>query len=314
MKRLTGGLLSSTILRSPPGEGGGGAAGGAAGADNAGADGAGGTQDNKGSGGDRPALTDGGQASGDKGGAAAPYRPEGLPDHLFGKSDQETIDRLHKTVSGFRQTEGDRGAVPKTPDEYRLEFGDKVKPFAENFGKDPLFKQTLTIAHEAGITDKQFGKFLPKLLEHMVDSGMVEAPLDATAELLKLMPASAAGLDDAGKKAAAGKRLQDNIAWVDTMTKQFASGDQTKQAPISQAFEWLAAAATDKVQANYLIEFLRGNATEQRPALDGGKPPAGTDGAAVQARLRDPRNDPMSSKFEQGFADETDRLSKQTWG
>lgn len=260
-----------------------------------------------------PSAGDGGQASSAQ--AAVPYRPDGLPDHLSGTSDKETIDKLYKAFDGYRRGEGERGGVPRSPDDYKFEWGETMKPFAENFGKDPLYKETLSIAHKAGISDKAMAKFLPALLGHMVESGMVAPPVNAGEQLMKLTPREAAGLDAAGQKAAAGRRLNNNIAFVDGLKSQLLGSDpQAAQSPLGQALDWLAAETTDKVQANFLVEWLMGRGEQPKPALDGGRKAGGTDDEAIKARIRDPRNDPNSATFDRAFAAETDRLSQQQWG
>jgi hypothetical protein len=274
----------------------------------------------QGSGAGPSASGSGGQASGAGAQGSqdqiAPYRPEGLPDHLLGQSDKETLDKLFGAYKGSRDAIGAFGELPKEPTGYKVEFGDKVKPFTEGFAKDALWGETLKLAHAAGIREKQFNAFVPKLLEHMVTSGLVQAPVDPQAELLQLAPASAANLDDAGKKTEAGRRLQHNIAWVDGLREQLTGGSNAdpQAEPLRKALDWLSAQTADSLHANVLVEWMQGQGKEVRPALNGGKPASGTDKASVQARMNDPRNDPRSQKFEKAFADETDRLSKQVFG
>lgn len=296
------------IAFAPPDEGGGAAAegGAAAGGEAAGAAGsdAGGNQSQGSSGGPSPGADDGQSSSAASAGAA--YRPDGLPDHLFGKTDQETIDKLHKAVSGFRQVEGERGAVPKSADEYKFEASDKLKPYVADFDKDPVYKDVRGIAHKAGLTDKQFNAFLPAVLEHFVDAGLVEGSVNAEAELLKLAPAQLEGAPVAERKAAAERQLRDNIAWVDEVK-------DTGLMPPDLA-DAIAAEVTDKLWANQLVQWLRGQYQEQRPALDAGKGAGGMSDAQLQERLNDDRNNPSSQKFDKNFAAETDALYKKRYG
>lgn len=237
---------------------------------------------------------------------AAPgwQRPEGLPDHLAGTDAAETAEKLFKAFDGYRRAEAERGTVPKDATGYQLQVDDKLKPYVEGFDKDPIFAATRDIMLKAGVTDKQFNAILGPLFGAMIDGGLVDAPIDANAELLKLTPADMEGASEAERKAAAGKRLQDNIAWVDSMA-------ETKAMPPAVA-EFLNAAAADKVAGNLLVEWLRGQDREQQPAL-GGRSSGASEGD-VKARMIDPRNDPNSPQFSRAFADETDRLSRQTWG
>jgi hypothetical protein len=253
-----------------------------------------------------PAATPPGQPS-----SPQAYRPQGLPDHFAGKDDRETIDKLFGAYQGARRDMSERGAVPDKPDLYRLEPSDKLKPYVANFDKDPVYAKTREIFHAAGVTDKQFNKIVGPWLEALVEGGLVDAPADANAMLLSLAPASAASLDEAGKKAAATQRIRNNMAWVDGMQAQGAwgqSGTDGKN-PIADFF---AAALASDPRAHAAIEWMRGMHAEPRPAM-GGAPAGGVTEHQIKDRLNDPRNDPRSPKFERAFAEETDRLSRAQW-
>ena len=83
-----------------------------------------------------PAVTDppaagapaAGQAPADPGASAA-YRPEGLPDHLLGKDERETIDKLFKAYGGAREAIAKFGAVPEAPDKYEFTPAEAVAPY-----------------------------------------------------------------------------------------------------------------------------------------------------------------------------------------
>ena len=190
---------------------GGGAGGGQAGAGGNGAANGGGNGSGAGdggrSGGAAAGASDGGQPGGG-GGGPSPYRPSGLPEHYAGASDKETIDKLFGAVNGFRQKQGDAGAVPTNGDGYSFEPSDVLKPYVANFDKDPVYKAVRDIAHKSGITDTQFKAFVPGMLEHLVSSELVGAPVDPKAMLRGLAPASLASASDAEKESAGAKRVQ----------------------------------------------------------------------------------------------------------
>jgi hypothetical protein len=250
------------------------------------------------------AAAAGGQ-SGQGDGSPSPYRPDGLPDHLFGKSDKETIDKLNATVTGFRTKQSEAGVVPEKPDAYTIDASDKLKPYITNFDKDPVFAKAREIAHKAGMTDKTFKSFLGPLLENLVDGGLVAAPIDANAMLRSLAPAALANATDAEKQTAGARRVQDNIAWAD--------GAKANQALPEDIASFLAASAADNPAANKLIEWLRGSNGEQIPAMGGGGN-SGMNEAQMTARVNDDRNNPSSPKYDKAFAAETDTLSKKHWG
>ncbi len=238
--------------------------------------------------------------------APSPYRPDGLPDHLFGGNDRETIDKLHKAVSGFRTQQGEAGAVPEKPEGYSFEPSDKLKPYVADFDKDPVYGAVRGIAHKIGMPDKMFKAFVPAILEHFVDGDLVAAPVDPKAMLRDLAPQSLANATDAEKETAGGKRVQDNIAWID--------GAKANKAMPEAVADFFAASAAGDPRAHAAIEWLRGSASEPAPALGGGAGGSGMSESALETRLNDPRNVPGSPQYEPAFARETDDLYKKHYG
>lgn len=241
---------------------------------------------------------------------SGPYRPEGLPDHLAGANDRETVDKLFKAFDGYRRGEAERGAVPKTAADYAFEASDKLKPFVQNFDKDPVYAAARDIAHKAGMTDKVFKAFIPGLLEHLVEGGLVDQPVDAKAQLRTLAPSNVAG-DDAAKEAAGAKRVRDNVAWVDGAKAQGAFGDPNDPGA-KEIADFFASTLASDPRAHRAIEWLRGKDAEPRPALPASGSGAGT--ADLTARINDPRGNPNSPQFDRAFAAETDRMLQQQYG
>lgn len=288
---------------------GGGAGGGQAGAGgNGGANGGGngsGASDGGGSGGAAAGASEGGQPGGG-GGGPSPYRPSGLPEHYAGANDKETIDKLFGAVNGFRQKQGDAGAVPQNAEGYSFDASDTLKPYVAGFDKDPVYKAVRDIAHKAGITDKQFKSFMPGVLEHFVSSELVAAPVDPKAMLRGLAPASLASASDAEKETAGAKRVQDAVAWID--------GAKSGNTMPEDVAEFFAAGAASDPRAIAAIDWLRGARTETKPALDGGGGGGGTSDADLEARLNDPRNIPGKPEYSAAFAQETDELYRKRYG
>jgi hypothetical protein len=280
--------------------------GGQAGAGGSGGASGSGAGDGGGSGGAAAGAGDGGQPGG--GGAGpSPYRPNGLPDHYAGASDRETIDRLFGAVNGFRQKQGEAGAVPADADAYTFEATDTLKPYVAGFDKDPVYKAIRGIAHKAGMTDKVFKAFMPGVLEHFVSSELVAAPVDPKAMLRNLAPASLASASDAEKETAGAKRVQDAVAWVD--------GAKAGNTMPEDVAEFCAAGAASDPRASAAIDWLRGARTETRPALNGGgQGGGGPSEADLEARLNDPRNIPGKPDYSAAFAEETDQLYRKRYG
>lgn len=293
------------------GTGGGGSGGGASGGSadgGAAAGGAGaGAGGNAGTGGGDAggAAGAGGGQSGGGSRAPSPYRPDGLPDHYFGGSDKETIDKLFGAVNGFRTKQGEAGAVPEKADAYTLDASDKLKPYIGNLDKDPVWGKTREIFHKAGITDKQFKATLGPLLEGLIDGGLVAAPIDPKAVLKTMAPEALSNGTDEEKIAAGAKRVQDNIAWAD--------GAKANKALPEDVASFLATSAADNAAANKLIEWLRGSNSETKPAM-GGATGSGMSEAQIKDRINDPRNNPSSPQYERSFALETDELTRKHYG
>jgi hypothetical protein len=242
--------------------------------------------------------------------AGAAYRPAGLPDHLYGAKNEETIDKLFTAVDGFRKIEGDRGAVPKDPAGYGFQPSDKLKPFAQNFDKDPLFGKTREIALGAGITDKQFQNFVAPLLEHMIDGGMVDKPVDANAQLLTLAPAGTYA-NDKEKGTAAAKRVNDNIAWADGAKAQKTFGDQS-----DAIADFLAAGAASDPRAHHLVEWLKAQSEGGGPNLNpgGGGAAGGFTAAGYDALLAEGNKLTAGSPEYKAWQSRKSEYAKKLWG
>lgn len=229
-----------------------------------------------------------------------------MPDHLFGGDDRETIDKLHKAVSGFRQQQGAAGAVPEKPEGYTFEASDKLKPYVADFDKDPIYTNIRGIAHEIGMPDKIFNAFMPRALELFVDGGLVDKPVDHNAILRDMAPGSLANASDDERQQAGARRVNDNIAWVDG-----AKANGTMPEGVADFF---AASAAGDPRAHAAIEWLRGSKSEPAPALGGGSGGGGMSDSALETRLNDPRGVPGSPQYDPAFVRDTDELYKKRYG
>lgn len=112
------------------------------------------------------------------------YKPEGIPEHMLGKSDKETIDNLVNAVAGFRRDLSKKG-VPDKADAYELKLPDElkdkiIKPGAD--GKDPLLEKFKAICHKGNVPNAVFQdlvvEFSKAALENAGAAGGEEAQLD----------------------------------------------------------------------------------------------------------------------------------------
>lgn len=82
------------------------------------------------------------------------YRPEGLSDHLYGISDNETIDKLFSAYDGARKELSKKSGVPDKLDDYKIELPEEISKViikAGEDGKDPIFEHMRGEFHKRGV-------------------------------------------------------------------------------------------------------------------------------------------------------------------
>lgn len=249
----------------------------------------------------------GGQAQ-----AGAPYRPEGLPDHLFDPNGEKgTIDRLWKAYDGYRQKDSTLGPMPDKPDGYAFEWSEPLKPYAETLKDDPFFGKVRAAGHKYGLRQNQLNGFLNEVLGEMVAGEMVEAPFDAKAERAGLVPEQAKGLSEQEQNAAVEARISGNLAWIEAMKARAPA--ETKDA-VGKALDFLVAELGDRALGHQAIEFLKGQIGAGPQPAAGGQGGGGYTRADLQKRQADPRSNPMDPKHDPKFVEETQRLYQQVIG
>jgi hypothetical protein len=271
-----------------PEDGGGGAGAGAgaagaagAGAGNSSSAAAAGAGDDKGAAG---AGTAAAAASGPAAaaGAAAPYRPDGLPDTMFGKSDQETIDKMHTALKGYRDRDAAR-TVPDKPEAYTTFELDKlpeaVRGHIGSLAKDPLFTEVAKVAMEEKIPVATMQKLTATLYAKAAEAGVLEPLVDVAAERQALLPAEAQYLSKADQDKAIDTRMQANEDFVKLLTQPGADG---KAALDKKDADHALLMLMDSAAGNRFIEAFRNLATGAGRAspLPGGT----TSGSGASAR------------------------------
>lgn len=93
--------------------------------------------------------------------AAAPVRPEGLPDEFW---DEATGLKVGEIAAFIRETVAARADVPASADAYELKFSDDIKipdGYQVEINKDdPLFKEVAAAAHAGGMPKGAFQKIV----------------------------------------------------------------------------------------------------------------------------------------------------------
>lgn len=240
-----------------------------------------------------------GQAPETTGGASAAYRPEGLPDHLYGASERETLDKLWNAYLGYRRSETERGekvgAVPDAPDKYTFQPAETIAPYLPNVADDPVMKAAQAAAHKHGLGDKQFAGFVNEFMGGLLAGELLDEPFSAEKERAII----AGDVADPAERAKAADRLaRDTVAYIDALAAQ---GKLPKETA-----DW-AKGRTDRGHFIRLVQTLRA----QAPGLEvGGQAgaAAGVSEDMIDARIRDPRNDTDSPTYSESYRAETMRL------
>jgi hypothetical protein len=230
------------------------------------------------------------------------WTPDGLPDHLKGKSERDIVEGLLKENKGYRDAGAKYVPPPTDPAGYDWKFSDKVTPYTTDLKDDKLFGEIGKIALKNGLNAPQAAGFVNDVFETFLDLNLLDKPVDTAAELAKLIPANARNLPPAEQDAARQARVATNLAYVDGLVREGFNSD--------------AAAAIKAELAGFpelhdLVEHVRNGGV--KPALNGNAAPVAT-GDDLRARQADPRNQFGNPKYEAAFAAETTRLYQAVYG
>lgn len=213
--------------------------------------------------------------------AGTPYRPEGLPDHLLGKDDKETTDKLLKAYKGAREEMAKKGnTAPETADGYTLQLADdlkdKVIKVDPTTGKDPIFEALKPALHKAGLSNDNASMLVTELYKS------VAAQIQKNAEAEQNNPLAA----DIGFKQLGGadkaKPLQDSAnAWINGVADKVGLSKDSVQ-----ELQYL----THHSQGLKLLNELRGLTSEKPIPADFGQ--ANPNRLITQADIDEMYDDP----------------------
>jgi hypothetical protein len=225
--------------------------------------------------------------------AGQPYRPQGLPDHLYGKTDQETIDKLATAMAGYRNRDA---SVPEKPEAYKqfAQVDAAIKPHIDQLANDPLFDRLTAKAKERGMPLADFQGLTADLFTLATEMGVLEAPIDFAAERDKLTPEAAKHLPPNEQKAARERRMTDNFAFMDTLVAPDGQPGLQKE-----TVEFVKSQIGDTAAGHQFIEHLRALASTAGagPLL---QPGGGTQGSAreeLQRQMSAPEMQANHPKF-----------------
>ncbi|WP_377299629.1 hypothetical protein [Rhizobium sp. SGZ-381] len=191
--------------------------------------------------------------------AAAPgadwYRPKDLPDHLLGKDQNETMDKLADALKGYRQRDAQNG-VPDKVDAYNAFSADvpeTVKPHLETLVKDPLYGRVAEKALALKVPVAAYQGMVQEFISVSSEMGLMEPIVDAAAERSALVPDAARHLPEAEQKAAVNRRMEENYSWLDAMVARGDKGGISKDEA-----DFVKANLGDSARGHRFFEFVRG--------------------------------------------------------
>jgi len=241
------------------------------------------------------------QGQGQQGqGQGTPYVPDGLPDHLKGASEKEIIDKLWGAYKPARDTIAQRGEVPKSADAYQIQISDAQKQLfsGDDLTKDPAVKVWAKVAHEAGLTHKEFNLF-GRFFEEMAKAGLTEPKIDPKAEIGRLGEDIKATEPDAAKREAEGaRRIVNANTWL--------QGLETRKHITQQERQVLSGLTTTAAGVRIIEKLAKlGQGTGVQNAA-GGASGVGDTKESLDTAMMDDRYSSTSPKFDAGYRRDVD--------
>lgn len=247
--------------------------------------------------------------------AASTYRPEGLPDHMLGKSDSETIDNMKKALDGYRARDAEQ-KIPEDPKayaEFSGEIPEAIKPHIEKLAGDPLYDRVASTAAKLKLSVPQYQGLVMEMMSASAEMGILEPPINEAAEKAALVPESAKHLPETEQRAAREKRMSENFAYLDQMVVL----GKDKGGLSQDAADYAKAMLGDTARGHEFIEFLRsrGGGGHDGPAMDmnGGAGPADPK-ADISRRAGLPENTWGDPKFDQKSYDQLQADRRKVYG
>ncbi|MFN7010043.1 MAG: hypothetical protein ACK4PN_08420 [Allorhizobium sp.] len=247
--------------------------------------------------------------------AASVYRPEGLPDHMLGTSDSETIDNMKKALDGYRARDAEQKIPedPKAYGEFSGEIPEAIKPHIEKLTGDPLYDRVASAAAKLKLSVPQYQGLVMEMMSASAEMGILEPPVNEAAEKAALVPDNARHLPEAEQRAAREKRMTENFAYIDQMVRL----GRDKGGLSAEAGDYAKAMLGDTARGHEFIEFLRaqGGGGHKGPAMDlNGGSGAADPKAEISRRAALPENTWGDPKFDQKSYDQLQADRRKVYG
>ncbi|UYZ06172.1 hypothetical protein CFBP5507_07835 [Agrobacterium salinitolerans] len=184
------------------------------------------------------------------------YKPEGIADHMLGKSNNETIDNLHKALNGYRE----RDAANKVPDkaeaygEFTGNIPETIKPHLETLASDPISARMQQYAFDNKVPLPVYQGMVQQFLSVSSELGLMEPVIDEKAERAALVPDVAKHLPEAEQRQAVEKRMNENYAFLDSVAAKGAENGGLAKDDV----EFAKAMLGDSAKGHRVFEWIRG--------------------------------------------------------
>ncbi len=271
---------------------------------NGGSGGDGGSGDN----GASPGTTDQQQPAGWN-----PIWPDGFPEQLRGQDANETLAKVNKAISGYREKDANRD-IPKDPKDYlstegvkNFELADDLKSHFDQLGSDPVFEPMANKARELGIERGAFLNLWQTGMQSLSQAGLLEPPVDQKAERSALVPDAAKDLPPTEQDKAIDKRMQENLDFVDLMV--------TNRGLDKDAGEYAQLMLADRAHGHKFLEWIRGQfgQSDGGPGAHGGNG-SGSTREQLQAEMKALDAKRGTPEFDQSAYDALDEKYRKAFG
>lgn len=229
------------------------------------------------------------------------YRPKGLPDTMFGETDNETMDKMADTIQGFRKKIDNLPKAPKEISGYEMgEVPEELKEYFDNLKDDPIYDGMRVLALKHGLTTDQFKGFMTDNISEWVDAGLMSGMVNQSDERAALLTKEASWLPGNEQADAINSRMQDNIDWMEKVGPQHGFS--------AELGEFLIEQLGDRAKGHFAIEAIRKLASGPQPLDLGGGGEGQGALAKLEAREADPRNNPGNTQYNKAYAEETVKM------
>ncbi|PZR86239.1 MAG: hypothetical protein DI537_29005 [Stutzerimonas stutzeri] len=184
------------------------------------------------------------------------YKPEGIADHLVGKSNNETIDNMKKALDGYRDRDAANkvGATAEAYAEFTGDIPEAIKPHLETLKGDPLTARMQQFAFDNKVPLPVYQGMVQQFLSVSSEMGLMEPLVDEKAERAALVPDVAKHLPEGEQRLAVEKRMNENYAFLDSVAAKGAENGGLAKDDI----EFAKAMLGDSAKGHRMFEWIRG--------------------------------------------------------